>query len=90
MRVVVITDAYQHAYVAEGAGEPLLCELIPLPPVPFDATPCLGRADIAIIYGREPRRVLNFCRVCAEGLTAQLRECLALLDARDVSGWTKP
>jgi hypothetical protein len=39
VKVTVITNAYQRAY-ARDVGEPVMCDELPMPPVPLDATSC--------------------------------------------------
>lgn len=87
MRVRPILNADHAAHAAE-IGESIICDQMPYPPVPIHATTCRIGADVELeLY--KPHRPLRIrlCRVRAEELAAQLRECLDLLDARDVSGW---
>jgi hypothetical protein len=83
----VILDADQRAYAAE-VGESVMCDQMPWPP--SMPSSCLVRADVAIEVWKGQHTAttrVTLCRVCAEELSAQLREVLDLLDARDVSGW---
>jgi hypothetical protein len=88
VKATVITDAEQCAY--RGVfGESIHCAQLSFEPVPI-GDPCLGRADVEITWWDEAHSRharLKLCRVCAGELIDGVRECLDLLDARQISSW---